>query len=147
MRSSYRAAFATTGTSRVPGTSPVPRFARPRRPRRHAPSWTRRWRNTRRRATKYDETGVRNQLGLLHIARGEFDEAASQLAEAPRLYDTHGGDIARMEVLNSLGELAFALARARVLAAVASRPTCRECRPRPAWQRLRTISSKRMPSP
>jgi tetratricopeptide (TPR) repeat protein/transcriptional regulator with XRE-family HTH domain len=67
-------------------------------------------------ADEYDEAGVRDQIGRLLIDLGELDEAAPQLAEALRLYDAHEGGAVRGEVLNSLGELA--LARARALAAV-----------------------------
>jgi len=59
----------------------------------------------------YDEAGVRNQIGQLETAQGEFGTARINLDQALRLYADYGGEgseTGRLEVLNSLGELAVA---------------------------------------
>ncbi|HUN32390.1 MAG TPA: tetratricopeptide repeat protein [Trebonia sp.] len=62
-------------------------------------------------ADKYDEAGVRNQIGLMETALGDFGAARISLDQALRLYADYGGEGSepgRLEVLNSLGELAVA---------------------------------------
>lgn len=57
---------------------------------------------------EFDEAGVLNQIGLLHIVLGQHAEAAAALDRALRLYDHVGSPTGVLEVLNSLGELALA---------------------------------------
>ncbi|HTU73819.1 MAG TPA: tetratricopeptide repeat protein [Trebonia sp.] len=62
-------------------------------------------------ADKYDEAGVRNQIGQVEMALGDFGAARISLDQALRLYADYGGEgteVGRLEVLNSLGELAIA---------------------------------------
>jgi tetratricopeptide (TPR) repeat protein len=59
----------------------------------------------------YDEAGVRNQIGQVETALGDFGAARISLDQALRLYADYGGEgteAGRLEVLNSLGELAAA---------------------------------------
>jgi tetratricopeptide (TPR) repeat protein/transcriptional regulator with XRE-family HTH domain len=60
---------------------------------------------------KYDEAGVRNQIGQVETALEDFGAARISLDQALHLYADYGGEgteVGRLEVLNSLGELALA---------------------------------------